>query len=249
MTITSHRVSVVSLTIKVQLVYCFVLDSTVLLIDAELSAGRRPPTSLLLSAACSRMSVQSPYERSRAKCSVLAFTHRTRWWRRPAGTTGCERQRRVRSSWRDFKAASGNGSGEDGPEFGCVGSRKCWQGKSFCALRCRGVPTVLQAVRGGRQVLSEPRVREGGMLGQRRSMVFAAIAWDEERTVATESRPGSKGTGCITHNCLRGPILDSPLCAILRLSPHDERGGKHGDGEDVVVDGDSLRRACCSGDP
>ena len=30
------------------------------------------------------------------------------------GTTGCERQRVVRCSWRDFEAASGNGSGEDG---------------------------------------------------------------------------------------------------------------------------------------
>ena len=141
MTITSHRVSVVSFDDQssVGVLFCVgvwvpsktfegfqVLDSTVLLIDAELSAGRRPPTSLLLSAACSRMSVlQSPYECSRAKCSV--------WLSRtgPAGTTGCERQRRVRSSWRDFKATSGNGSGEDGPEFGCVGSRNAGKGKAF----------------------------------------------------------------------------------------------------------------------
>ena len=50
---------------------------------------------------------------------------------------------------------------------------------------------------------------------------------------------GSKGTGCIARNCLRGPIPDSALCAILRPSPCDERGEPALvwciDGEDVVV--------------
>ena len=45
------------------------------------------------------------------------------------GTTGCKRQRAVRS-WRDFKATSGNGSGGDGPEFGS-GWRNAGKGEAF----------------------------------------------------------------------------------------------------------------------
>ena len=51
---------------------------------------------------------------------------------------------------------------------------------------------------------------------------------DDPGYVATESRPGSKRAGCIAHNCLRGPFPDLALCAILRPSPCDERGGQHG---------------------
>ena len=59
------------------------------------------------------------------------------------------------------------------------------------------------------------------------------------RTVASESRPGSKGAGCNAHDGLRRPIVDSALCAILRPSPGDERGASTDlsiDCEDGVVD-------------
>ena len=72
------------------------------------------------------------------------------------GTPGCERQGGVRSSWRDFKATSGSGSGGDGPEFGCVGPRSAGKGKAFAHSAPEEFPQFFK--------LQEERfVREGGM--------------------------------------------------------------------------------------
>ena len=161
------------------------------------------------------------------------------------GTTGCKRQREVRSSSRDFKATSGPNS--------AAWARELRSREKLLRTASPSSHSSSSCKRGASCLESTPCQRGRNAMMVRRVVVArvpAAITWDEERTVVTGSRPRSKGASCMAHNCLRGPILDSALCAILRPSPCDERGDQHRCVHRLgrcYCRRDALRRECFSG--
>ena len=118
------------------------------------------------------------------------------------------------------------------PDFGCVGPRNVGKGKAFAHSVASEFPQFfkLQEKRfkfGVYALLERAECDDGEACGND-DLGYSQPSPGTKRTVATESRHGSKGAGCMAHNCLRGPISNSALCTILRPSPCGERSGQHG---------------------
>ena len=169
------------------------LDSTVLLFYAELQSTGDERVLLRV------VKIQSVV----GKVQYLAFTHRTRLWRRapvlalsakegsaPLGVTSRRHLEMVLE--------------EMGPEFG-RGSRNAGKRKAFAHSVAQFFKLQEERFKFRVYTLSERAECDDGVW-QRRSRVLAAIAWDEERTVATESTPGSKQAAMLATLCHPTPI-------------------------------------------
>ena len=140
------------------------------------------------------------------------------------GTAGCKRQREARSSWRDFKATSGNG---------CVGSRNAGKGKAFVHSVAVEFPQFFK--------LQEERIKfevypfseraecdDGEACGNddpgylRPSPGTKNVPWRPKADQAAKEQAALLTTACA------GPSRMLHSAPSNDPSPCDERGGQHG---------------------